>query len=791
MAGLPIVRYNSAVRALMSLASTEATLQHKWPEPRASRLAAETVRTRWPAVILILHFIIGVIYSVATPIWDAQDEVGHYPYVQYVATHWALPRMIDQESRGFSDQTHQPPLYYILGAIATAWIDTSYSPPQMPNVHARDGTGLHGYNLYVHTDAESFPWRGTVAGIHVARLVSVLVTTGTVWITYRIGRRLCPDRPGIALGAMAVNAFLPQFLFIGSIVNNDSLISFTSSVALLAALHLIEKLTPRWLIIAGVALGCSLLTKNSGLALIPFLALTVLIAAYRQRASWRRLLLSGLVVFGLGALLSAPWYVYNWINYGRLITDRADDNPILQTPAPITQGIDEMLSLDWMARLLRNTFRSYWGAFGWGNIVYPDQVYTILAIITIIGLSGALVLFLRRSQRRHQTLPPRLGLALIIMHAILIALLALYRAVYFKDPMLVPGRYLLPAVSGLSLLLFAGWAYWIGPTRILPLAAIGGALLAGFALVTPWTTIGPAYARPPILKPDEVHIAHPVSLHFGDRIELLGYELEPERVNPGEILWVTLYWRAKLPMSKNYTVGIHLLDGNFRDWGQFDTFPGRGNYATSLWKPGEIIRDTYPVRLSSAAEAPAMGQIAVGVQLYPDGVSLPVTDAEGRNVTPIFGRFKIAANSPAPISPIPPVPIRFQLAQHLALIGIEVPQVVTHPGDTVQVRLTWWVLANLDKDYTAFVHAADGGTVRFQTDRPPIEGAYPTSLWDPGEQITDVISLTIPIDTPAGTYRLTTGLYDPETEVRIPAYSPDGQRQPVDAIPLGVITVAP
>jgi len=786
--------YNSRVRMTAFPARIEAVSLRGWSAHLASRLAVEARKTRWPVLILVLHFAFGVIYSTVIPIWEAYDETGHYTYVRYLANQRTLPP-VDQKISSFLDESHQPPLYYILGALATFWMDTSDNFTLAPNPYGRDGTGLRGFNFLVHTDVERFPWQGTVAAIHIARLVSVLVTTGTVGLTYLIGRKLFPQQPGIALGAMAVNAFLPQFLFIGAIVNNDSLITLTSAAVLLAGLDLVYS-PPRLrtLVAAGLALGFSLLTKNSALALVPFLGLVLLIAAWRQRAGWRRLVTWGGVVFGLTALLAGPWYGYNWLRYGRPIIDRAPDNPIIQTISPFGESLGTALSRSWVLTLINNTFRSYWAAFGWGNIVYPDRVYLVLGLVCLVGLAGAVAIVAARrrwgveQETAAGAVDYRLGLVLIAVQAVLVVALALYRAVYFRDPMLVPGRYLLPAVSGLSLLLFVGWARWLGPARTPALAAGAGVLLGALALVTPWTTIAPAYARPPILTPAEAQIAHPVSLRFGDGLELLGYDLSPERIHPGETMWVTLVWRARARMSENYTIGIHLLDGDLRDWGQIDTFPGRGNYATSLWQPGDIIRDTYPVRLRADAPAPALGQVAVGVQLYPPGSALPVTDEQGRTVTPIFGRFKIVATA---LASTPPAPVQYRLGQSLALVGIELPTGPVHVGETVQVRLTWWVQAGMGGDYTAFLHALDASGISFQADRPPLEGAYPTGLWEAGELVTDTIILAVPADTAAGSYRLVTGLYDRQTNVRLPAFAADGQRLPDDAIPLGVITVAP
>ncbi|MEE9491485.1 MAG: hypothetical protein V3V80_04195, partial [Dehalococcoidia bacterium] len=180
---------------------------------------------RLAILILVVHLALGVLYSVAVPIWEAHDEWGHYAFVRYLATERAFPppgtKLVERY-----DESVQPPLYYILGALATFWINTDDGLELTTNPYATTGDGTGGVNFAVHRwGAESFPYRGTVLGIHVTRLVSVLLSTLVVWSTYLIGRSLFPAREELALGAMAINAFWPQFLFIGSVVNNDIMVT--------------------------------------------------------------------------------------------------------------------------------------------------------------------------------------------------------------------------------------------------------------------------------------------------------------------------------------------------------------------------------------------------------------------------------------------------------------------------------------------------------------------------------------------------------------------------------------
>ena len=89
-------------------------------------------------------------------------------------------------------------------------------------------------------------------------------------------------------------------------------------------------------------------------------------------------------------------------------------------------------------------------------------------------------------------------------------------------------------------------------------------------------------------------------------------------------------------------------------------------------------------------------------------------------------------------------------------------------GRGAKLSLYWKAIATPLLDYTTFVHVrnAAGETVA-QQDRPPLEGAYQTSLWEPGEIIVDELFIPWPAELTAGEYQLVVGMYDPQTGQRL------------------------
>ena len=128
-------------------------------------------------------------------------------------------------------------------------------------------------------------------------------------------------------------------------------------------------------------------------------------------------------------------------------------------------------------------------------------------------------------------------------------------------------------------------------------------------------------------------VPHPVDYRLGEQAALVGYEVNggpvPVVLKPGDSLRLVLYWQARTKMNRDYTVFVHLEDEAQRIWGQKDGEPQAGNYPTSLWDAGEIVRDERELTVAPDAP-PGAYELTVGLYLVDSGERLPVTTAEGR-----------------------------------------------------------------------------------------------------------------------------------------------------------------
>ncbi|MEM8532498.1 MAG: phospholipid carrier-dependent glycosyltransferase [Chloroflexota bacterium] len=111
-------------------------------------------------------------------------------------------------------------------------------------------------------------------------------------------------------------------------------------------------------------------------------------------------------------------------------------------------------------------------------------------------------------------------------------------------------------------------------------------------------------------------------------------------------------------------------------------------------------------------------------------------------------------------------PISATFDETLHLRGVTIEQT---PEQTI-VTPSWDVRGSIEQDYMLFLHLLDTQGHRVaQVDVAPGGGdAFPTSEWQPGQQIAVPINIGIPSDIASGSYQLVLGMYDPTTNTRIP-----------------------
>lgn len=253
---------------------------------------------------------------------------------------------------------------------------------------------------------------------------------------------------------------------------------------------------------------------------------------------------------------------------------------------------------------------------------------------------------------------------------------------------------------------------------------------------------------------------------FGDVAELRAAEVVALQLRPGDVVPVTLRWRALRSIDTRYTVFVHLIDGADYLWGQRDSEPAGGQRPTSGWRPGEEVVDRAGVPVLPGTP-PGHYQLEIGLYDAQTGRRLPVSGPDGQSlgdrllIGPIAvqpGRVGAAAKPRNPLAVW--VAGERLLGYDLHPLGRdEVPAEVGR-GDIALLTLYWRAgerPSHVPRRIALRLAAPGGAPVQRALDFTL--GRYPVDLWAPGELVRDPYRLSTD-DLAPGRYRLSLQLRD-------------------------------
>lgn len=713
----------------------------------------------WPSfkpvhLILFLYGLLVVGYGWLNPLFEAPDEHHHYFTVEYIATHWQLPAVTASADGWMRQEAAQPPLYYLLGAalITPLRVDpagTRAAIQTNPYVQLGDPTVTLNFNAFIHQAEASY-----ALAAHLLRLLSGLMGAGTLLSIYASGRLLWPARPERAWLAMGLVAFLPQFLFIQAAISNDPLITLLCAATLWQLLRLwhLNNLSPKNLFFVGLTIGLAALTKNQAILLLLFALFFLVVLVVRLSMPVERFskialpILQLLLWVVLPVLLMAGWLWWrNWQLYG----DFTATNQFIRLA-----GGDRHFTLAQVWAMRQVVWVSLVARFGWMNVAPAGWVYQLWNGLVGLALVGLVW--------QRPTWKQPLALLLLGWCGLVLAGLVQFM---LRTPA-EQGRLLFPALLPLALGLAVGLDGF--GQRWLNGLSLGAALLTavwGLVVVIPqaYATTGPVQTIPAG--------ATPLQAEMGQGLQLLAVEIETATARPGDDVILTLYWQANTPLTAPPVVETRLLGRDYAPIGEVIGYHGRGLSPANSWATGQIMADRFTIRLAANAQAPTLVR--------------PFVQVDGLQEVQAGELLLLPAVWPAAIPPL----IQFEGGLELAAVVVDPP--TARPEQTITVNLTWQTTGSPGRDLTTFVHLLDPANNPIaQGDRPPLNGNYPTRLWQAGQQFTDQYELLVPAGAPAGSYTIWLGLYDPLTSLRQPLFL-SGQRQANDAYRVGELRVEP
>jgi len=721
--------------------------------------------------LVVLYLSVGLIYALVTPILEKPDEDGHYGYILYLRQHRRLPPLLFAD--GFPSEYKQPPLYYVLTSILTAWLPDVPEPDQLLATNPYMDFSIPGYrsdnrNVFLHPPHMT-------ALILGARLVSLLFGLGTMLAGYLLASLLFSKESPVPIAAAAVVGFQPVFLYMATAVNNDAAIAFFGALIVTLLIYRLEKGSlAHFAALLGGLLGLASITKASGLAFFPLAGLALLII---HRGSHRTLVRDSAIVLAVALLVGGWWYVRNALLY---------DDPLSIN----THISDEATPRSFVGRIehdLISIERSFWAnpSRTFVSQIRLDEILVWWGRVSL-GFFALGIILNRRSRVVRESV-------LIVLLSWPVAFLTFLVAYWTRQSGWGYGRLLMPAIAPSAMLFVLGWLYVSPARRRRQILTLGTGTLVTASVLIPFVSIYPLYH--PWREWKEEPIEYPVGTTYVDPktntqvAQLIGYDLPEPFTSPGAFLPIELCWRPLSQTDTPYSVFIHLLDLSQLDvhgspgvWGGRRTYPGLGNLPTDRWTPGRAFCDRVLVQVPAQAPTPLGAAIEVGFINSETDERLQAENSQGQPID-------LVSLKGVPILSSNQLPGAEQPAQYTLAnaIGLNQAQLSGVRDNSVTLTLTWQSLQSVPYDATTFVHlrGADGGLLA-QADGQPLGGRFSTSYWLPGQVITDALVLSPLPDAYAGPLMLYVGMYTWPSLERLAVVDALGTPQPDNLIQINV-----
>lgn len=324
---------------------------------------------RWA---VLLAWVVLIINNIGKVPFAGFDVAAHIEYIQYVAKNWRIPLATE----GW--QMFQSPLYYIVSALP--------------------------YKVLSGFLTEE-------AAVRVLLIIPLACGAAFSETAFRAVRYIRPDRADLQVTGALIGGLLPMNLYMSHTISNETMAGIFSAAAITTAIGIVsmkEGGRPvKRLILLGILLGLALLSKVTAILLVPVIAIMLIWRFYPGEGA-RQTLSSVGIVMGAAALVSAWYYIRNWVLMGRPFIGGWDSSrdilwwqfPGYRTPAqfyrfgeslihPVYSAIngfwDSVYSTIWTDGALSDIMEAPWNHDLMSAGVWLAVIPTIAIIIGIVA----------------------------------------------------------------------------------------------------------------------------------------------------------------------------------------------------------------------------------------------------------------------------------------------------------------------------------------------------------------------------------------------------------------------
>ena len=331
--------------------------------------------------------------------------------------------------------------------------------------------------------------------VFASRMVSVLAGVGTVYFIIKAANLLFNSSAKWLM--IVLTAFIPQFAFLSSYVNNDILAVFGTSIIFYVWIYVLKN---RWgyriatLLVMGLSV-CALSYYNSyGWILISIVFCIVTYFKQNPR-DYRGFFKLGGYVAGFTRILVSYLFVRHLVLYGDLlgmstgqIYGELHAAPGMK-PSERFSLAEQGVSLgDMLFRepylWVESTTNSFFAVFGYMTYPAPESVIDFYKIIFFFGMLAFIAFFAKRIIKKEKPVFDSILLySLLAIVAIITVLLSLYNS--YSNDFQPQGRYCYPALIPIVLVVSRGIDYLI---KLLPKEKhryfVLGSIITSFIIVS-------------------------------------------------------------------------------------------------------------------------------------------------------------------------------------------------------------------------------------------------------------------------------------------------------------------
>ena len=391
-------------------------------------------------IIVMLAFSFYFLWSITLPFNTGPDELMRYQIAQFIYEHGSLPHGGDASIRneiwgisyGFT-----PIMSYIFSALLMKFV-----------------------SLYTASNDIL---------LISARFISVLSSTGTVFVCLKIGKKIFKDSYAYLLAIYV--GLLPQFVFISSYVNNDAFAIFSTSLIIYGwILGLETKWNLKSCIILSIGISiCALSYYNAYSYILCSIILFAISIIYFNNNNkdnrYKELLKKGIFVASIVIILIGWWFIRSYIIYdgdifGLKTSAKYSEIYAMDQYKPSNRQtiFKRGLSIPYMLLdfgWLKTSYLSFIGNFDYMRLPISKWMYFVYSLFMFCGLYEFVYQCVNLIKKRTEKLENNilLNLSMFVSCVITICISIYYSYTSDYQPQ---GRYLMPIIIPLMVLIISG-----------------------------------------------------------------------------------------------------------------------------------------------------------------------------------------------------------------------------------------------------------------------------------------------------------------------------------------------